>query len=73
MKELKKLLDEDPACLGKYEFLHYKESEDLNFSDVVLQRLKALEAQDTTKPCSANFTDISEHAQIADDSVKKTQ
>ena len=73
MNELKKLLDEDPACVGKYEFLHYKESEDLNFSDVVLQRLKALEAQDTVKSRSENFKHISELAQIAEDSAKKTQ
>ena len=43
MKELKNLLDEDPGCVGKYEFLHYKESEDLNFSEVILQTLKKME------------------------------
>ena len=73
MKELKKLLDEDPACVGKYAFLHYKESEDLNFSEAVLKRLKEVEAQDTAKPCIANTENISAHAEIVEDSVKKKQ
>ena len=73
MKELKRLLDEDPACVGKYEFLHYKESEDLNFSEVILQTLKKVAAQERAQPCSANIENISAHAEIVEDSVKKRQ
>ena len=73
MKELKKLLDEDPACVGRYEFLHYKESEDLNFSELILRRLKKLEAQDKGKPCFSNIENISAHAEIFEDSLKKSQ
>ena len=71
MAELKKLLDEDPGCVGKYEFLHYKESGDLNFSEMVLQKLKEVEAQDTAKPCF--IENISAHAEIVEDSIKKKQ
>ena len=53
MKELKNLLDEDPGCVGKYEFLHYKESEDLNFSEEILRKLKKVKAQD-----KSSFSDI---------------
>lgn len=73
MEELRRLLDEDPGCVGKYEFLHYKESDDLNFSEVVLKGLKKVEAQDSVKPCFANTENISDHAEIVEDAVKKNK
>ena len=71
MKELKNLLDEDPNCVGKYEFLHYKESEDLNFSEEILWKLKKVKAQD--KSSFSYIENISAHAEIVEDSVKKHQ
>ena len=66
MKELELLLEEDPRCSGGYEFLHYKECQDLKFGDTVLKRLQQIESQ-TTK----NVLSQARSAEVVIDSVKK--
>ena len=64
MKELERLLKEDLRCVEGYEFLHYKESEDLKFSDTVLEKLKHIERQTTAVPQTKK-------AEVVIDSLKK--
>jgi len=42
MMELRKLLDADEGCRGKYEIFHYKDSGKLNFSKEIIKQMKEI-------------------------------
>jgi len=44
-RQLKRLLDDDPDCRGKYEFVEYKE-EKLNFSEMLIRKLRTCKEEE---------------------------
>ena len=38
LNELRRLLEEDPKCRGKYAIVHYKESDEVHISDILLKQ-----------------------------------
>ena len=73
MKELRRLLDEDPKCVGKYEIVHYKESDSLKFSDMVLTKLKNIESQSATSTVVPNRDLPAVSPIVVEDGLKKNQ
>ena len=71
MKELRRLLEEDVKCYGKYEFLHYKESDSLDFNQTVLKKLKEIE-RETSQTMMTDYA-RDQMPEIVEDSDKKHQ
>merc|ERR1712025_1073800 len=59
MRELRRLLDEDEGCRGKYEIFHYKDpgsAGKFNFSKEIIKQMKAIRNEDASISISEDKT-----------------